>query len=92
MVKQPVKPNTVVTIPERTAKIRTNPVRKPQRTEEDTEHLRRTIMQLRLWVCMLMAALMLCVGMLTWQELNRKEEHSIGQNYHSVIDFGSGGR
>lgn len=92
MVKQPVKPNTVVTIPERTAKIRTNPVRKPQRTEEDTEHLHRTIMQLRLWVCMLMAALMLCVGALTWQELTREEKPAIGQNYTSIIDLGGGGR
>jgi hypothetical protein len=41
---------------------------------------------------MLMAALMLCVGALTWQELNRDEKPAIGQNYHSIIDFGSGGR
>ena len=92
MVKHPVKPNTVVTIPERTARVRNTPARKPQRTEEDTDHLHRTIMQLRLWVCMLMAALMLCVGVLTWQELTREEKPAIGQNYTSIIDFGGGGR
>ena len=92
MVKQPVKPNTVVTIPERTARVHNTPVRKPQRTEEDTDHLHRTIMQLRLWVCMLMAALMLCVGVLTWQELTREDKPAIGQNYTSIIDFGGGGR
>ena len=74
MVKQPVKPNTVVTIPDRTAQVRSNPARKPQKPEEDTDHLHRTILQLRLWVCMLMAALMLCVGVITWQELTREEK------------------
>ena len=44
-------------------------------------------MQLRLWVCMLMAALMLCVGVLT-----REDKPAIGQNYTSIIDFGGGGR
>ncbi|MBQ3193065.1 MAG: hypothetical protein IJB59_05805 [Oscillospiraceae bacterium] len=92
MVKQPVKPNTVVTIPERSARVRSTPVRKPARCEDDTEQLRRTILQLRLWVCMLMAALMLCVGALTWQELTREEKPAIGQNYSSIIDFGGGGR
>ena len=93
MVKQPVKPNTVVTIPERSVRYRNNaPARKPQKTEDDTEQLRRTILQLRLWVCMLMAALMLCVGVLTWQELSREDKPAIGQNYNSVIDFGGGGR
>ena len=92
MVKQPVKPNTVVTIPERSVRARTAPVRKSARTEEDTDHLRRTILQLRLWVCMLMAALMLCVGVLTWQELSRAKEPVIGENYSSIIDFGGGGR
>ena len=92
MVKHPVKPNTVVTIPERSARLRSTPVRKPQKQEEDTEHLHRTILQLRLWVCMLMAALMLCVGVLTWQELTREEKPAIGQNYTSIIDFGGGGR
>ena len=29
MVKHPVKPNTVVTIPERSARLRSTPVRKP---------------------------------------------------------------
>ena len=62
MVKHPVKPNTVVTIPERAVRARTAPARKPARTEEDTDHLRRTILQLRLWSCMLMAALMLWVA------------------------------
>ena len=92
MVKHPVKPNTVVTIPERSVRARTAPVRKLARTEEDTDHLRRTILQLRLWVCMLMAALMLCVGVLTWQELSRAREPAIGENYSSIIDFGGGGR
>ena len=92
MVKQPVKPNTVVTIPERSVRYRTNPNRKPQKPEDDTEQLHRTILQLRLWVCMLMAALMLCVGVLTWQELAREDEPAIGQNYTSIIDFGGGGR
>ena len=92
MMKHPVKANAVVNIPERSVRSRNVQSRRQQRPEEDHEQLHRTIMQLRLWVGMLMAALMLCVGVLTWQELNRKEEHSIGQNYHSVIDFGSGGR
>ena len=86
MVKQPVKPNTVVTIPDRTARIRPAPIRKPVRQQEDTERLHRTILQLRLWVCMLMAALILCVGVLTWQELNRDEAPAIGQNYNSVTE------
>ena len=92
MVKQPVKINTVVNIPERPTRTRTVPVRKPVRLEEDTAHLHRTILQLRLWVCMLMAALMLCVGVLTWQELSRAKEPAIGQNYTSIIEFGGGGR
>ena len=92
MVKHPVKPNTVVTIPERSARLRSTPVRKSQKQEDDTEHLHRTILQLRLWVCMLMAALMLCVGVLTWQELTREDKPAIGQNYTSIIDFGGGGR
>ena len=92
MVKQPVKPNTVVTIPERSVRARTAPVRKPARVEEDTDHLHRTILQLRLWVCMLMAALMLCVGVLTWQELTREQKPAIGQNYTSIIEYGGGGR
>ena len=41
---------------------------------------------------MLMAALMLCVGVLTWQELSRAREPVIGENYSSIIDFGGGGR
>ena len=86
MVKQPVKPNTVVTIPERTALVRSVPVRKPSRPEEDTEHLHRTILQLRLWVCMLMALLVLCVSVLTWQELSRANGPAIGQNYSSVTE------
>ena len=86
MMKQPVKPNTVVTIPERSARSRNPQPRRQQRQVDDSEQLRRTIMQLRLWVCMLMAALMLCVGILTWQELNRDDEHAIGQNYHSILE------
>ena len=92
MVKQPVKPNTVVTIPERTARPRPAPVRKPPKVEEDTAPLHRTILQLRLWVCMLMAALMLCVAVRTYQELTREDKPAIGQNYTSIIDFGGGGR
>ena len=92
MMKHPVKPNTVVTIPERSVRSRNVQPRRQQRPEEDTDQLHRTIMQLRLWVCMLMAALMLCVGVLTWQELTREEKPSIGQNYHSIVDIGSGGR
>lgn len=92
MVKQPVKANTVVTIPQRPVRSRTAAVRKPQKAEDDTAQLRRTILQLRLWVCMLMAALMLCVGILTWQELAREDKPAIGQNYTSIIDFGGGGR
>ena len=92
MAKHPVKPNTVVTIPERSVRLRTSVPRKPPREEEDTDQLHRTILQLRLWVCMLMAALMLCVAALTWQELSRAREPAIGQNYSSVIDYGGGGR
>ena len=92
MMKHPVKPNTVVTIPERSIRERVSTPRRTVRTEEDTDQLRRTILQLRLWVCMLMAALMLCVGVLTWQELTREEKPAIGQNYTSIIDFGGGGR
>ena len=92
MMKHPVKPNTVVNIPERSVRSRNPQPRRQQRQEEENEQLHRTVMQLRLWVCMLMAALMLCVGVLTWQELSRDDEPAIGQNYHSVIDFGSGGR
>ena len=92
MVKQPVKPNTVINLPDRSARTRTqtNPVRKPQKQEDDSEELRQIIRQLRLWVCMLMAALMICVGILTWQELTREEKPAIGQNYSSIIDFGVG--
>ena len=86
MMKHPVKPNTVVTIPERSVRSRSTQPRRQQRQEEETEQLSRTIMQLRLWVCMLMAALMLCVGVLTWQELTRDEEPAIGQNYHSILE------
>ena len=92
MAKHPVEPNTVVTIPERSVRLRNTAPRRPQRPEEDTDQLRRTILQLRLWVCMLMAALMLCVAAITWQELNREEKPAIGQNYTSIIDFGGGGR
>ena len=84
MVKHPVKPNTVVTIPDRTARVRPAPVRKSARPEEDTAHLHRTILQLRLWVCMLLAALMLCMAVLTWQELNQRDKPAIGQNYSSI--------
>ena len=86
MMKHPVKPNTVVTIPERSVRSRNPQPRRQQRQEEETDHLNRTIMQLRLWVCMLMAALMLCVGVLTWQELTREEKPAIGQNYHSILE------
>lgn len=86
MVKHPVKPNTVVTIPERTARVRPGSVRKPARPEEDPARLHRTILQLRLWVCMLMAALMLCVAVLIWQELSQAKEPAIGQNYSSITD------
>ena len=92
MVKQPVKPNTVVTIPMRTTRVHSAPVRKPAKQEEDTAPLHRTILQLRLWLCMLMALLMLCVGVLTWQELSRSDEPAIGQNYTSIVEFGGGGR
>ena len=91
MAKHPVKPNTVVTIPERSIRIRRSVPRKPLRVEEDTDQLRRTILQLRLWVCMLMAALMLCVAVLTWQELQRANQPAIGQNYTSIVDLGNGG-
>ncbi len=92
MLKHPVKSNTVVTIPERPARVRPAPVRKPLRQEEDTDRLRRTILQLRLWVCMLMAALMLCVAVLTWQELSREDKPAIGQNYSSITDLPTGER
>ena len=91
MAKHPVKPNTVVTIPERSIRLRTAAPRKPVRVEEDTDRLHRTILQLRLWVCMLMAALMLCVAALTWQELTRTTKPAIGQNYTTIIDLGTGG-
>ena len=86
MMKHPVKPNTVVTIPERSVRSRSTQPRRQQRQEEENERLQRTVMQLRLWVCMLMAALMLCVGVLTWQELTRDEKPAIGQNYHSILE------
>ena len=86
MMKHPVKPNTVVTIPERSVRSRSTQSRRQQRQEEETEQLSRTVMQLRLWVCMLMTALMLCVGVLTWQELTRDEKPAIGQNYHSILE------
>ncbi len=86
MAKHPVNPNTVVTLPERSLRERTNAPRKPQRTEEDTDHLHHTILQLRLWICMLMAALMLCVAFLTWQELSQEKKPAIGQNYNSILD------
>ena len=86
MMKHPVKPNTVVNIPERSTCIRTPQPRRQQRQEEENERLQRTVMQLRLWVCMLMAALMLCVGVLTWHELTRDEKPAIGQNYHSILE------
>jgi len=92
MVKHPVKPNTVVTIPERSVRERCAAPKKAVRPEEDTDQLRRTILQLRLWVCMLMAALMLCVAFLTWQELNREKGPAIGQNYNSITETGSAGR
>ena len=50
MARNPVNPNTVVTIPERSVRPRTTPARKPPKIEEDTDHLHRTILQLRLWV------------------------------------------
>lgn len=90
MTKHPVNPNTVVTIPERSLRVRSANPRKPAHPEEDTEGLHRTIMQLRLWVCMLMAALMLCVAVLTWQELTRDTGPAIGQNYSSIIDTSGG--
>ena len=86
MVKHPVKPDTVVTISERTALNRPAPARKPARVEEDTAHLHRTIAQLRLWVCMLLTLLLLSAAALTWQELSRSEEPAIGQNYSSITD------
>ena len=89
MVKHPVKPNTVVTIPDRAALTRPM-TRKPVRQEVDTAPLHRTIAQLRLWVCMLLAALMLCVAALTWQELSRTEGPAIGQNYSSVTNSTAG--
>ncbi len=92
MERHPVKPNTVVTIPERSVRNRNTPPRRPQKPEDNTEALRRTIMQLRLWVCMLMAALMLCVAYISWQELSRDEGLPIGENYTSYIDFSGGGR
>ena len=91
MLKNPVKPNTVVTIHERPARVRSNPTRPVYYSEDETDQLRRTILQLRLWVCMLMAALMLCVAVLTWQELNRADKPAIGQNYTSIIEQNGGG-
>ena len=82
MEKHPVKPNTVVTIPERTARRRSAPVRTPAQPEEDTTHLHRTILQLRLWVCMLMAVLLLCVGVLTWQV--NDSESSAAEKYKFI--------
>ena len=90
MMKHPVKANAVVNIPERSVRSRNVQPRRQQRPEEDTEQLHRTIMQLRLWVCMLMAALMLCVALLTWQELSRRDEPAIGQNYSSITDTTAG--
>ena len=87
MAKHPVKPNTVITLPERSIRMRHIASRKPQKEEvENTDHLHRTIAQLRLWVCLLMAALILCVATLTWQELRQTSKPSIGQNYHSATE------
>ncbi len=92
MAKHPVKPNTVVTIPERSVRVRRTPPRRPVRNDDTVEQLHRKIMQLRLWICMLMAALMLCVAVITWQELTRDQGPAIGQNYTSVTGFVQGGR
>lgn len=86
MVKNPVKPNTVVTIPDRNVHVKTASTRKSVRPEEDTTRLRRTILQLRLWVCMLLMLLVLCAAALTWQELHHENKPAIGQNYSSITD------
>ena len=39
MMKHPVKPNTVVNIPERSVRSRNSQPRRQQRQEEETEHL-----------------------------------------------------
>lgn len=92
MAKNPVKPNTVVTIPERDVRVRRSAPRNQNKAEELTQRLERTILQLRLWVCVLTAALMLCVGFLTWQYFAEDDGPAIGQNYTAVTDFAGGGR
>ena len=90
MAANPVKPNTVVTIPERSVRLRTAP-RKQSPIEETIEQLQRKIMQLRLWICMLLAALLLTGGVLTWQIFTDEDRPTIGQNYTSITDFSGGG-
>ncbi len=92
MAKHPVKPHTVVTIPERNIRDRNQNARKPQRTEENTNILERSVMQLRLWVCMLTVALLLCIGWISWQELRGDTGPAIGQNYTSIENQSQGGR
>lgn len=92
MAANPVKPNTVVTIPERSVRLRTAAPRMQPKHDETVERLQRKVMQLRLWICVLMAALMLCMGVLTWQALKGDGGPAIGQNYTSVTDLPMGGR
>ena len=92
MVKHPIKPHTVVTIPDRAAATQAAPVRKPAWQEVDPAPLRRTIGHLRLWVGMLLAMLMLCAALLTWQELRRTDGPAIGQNYSSITEQTNGHR
>lgn len=92
MAANPVKPNTVVTIPERDVRVRRMAPRSQNKSEELVDRLERKIMQLRLWVCMLTAAVMVCVGLLTWQHFAQEDGPVIGQNYTSVTDFAGGGR
>ncbi len=91
MERHPVKPHTVVNIPQRSIRDR-NLAPKTPRLDDNTELLKRRVRQLRLLVAMLLAFLIFCTGWITWTELRQSKRPAIGQNYTSVIDIPRGGR
>ncbi len=92
MEKHPVKPHTMVHIPNRELRNRNQPPRRPQKNEEQQQLLEQKLGKLRLLVCMLTVALVLCIGWITWQELTQENGPAIGQNYTSIVDWAQGGR
>ncbi len=92
MAKHPVKPHTVVNIPERSIRDRNLSARKAPRTEESTDLLERKLLQLRLWVGLLTAALVLCICLISWQEIHNSALPAIGQNYTAIETSPQGGR